>query len=118
MVKCDSNELDSIFSALGDPTRRAILAQLALGETCVSELAAPHQMSLPAVSKHLRILESAGLLNKKRAGKTIRCSLNPAALEGAADWVEQYRQFWEGQFSQLARFLENPDTKKEKDSHD
>ena len=110
MVKCNSADLDAVFSALGDPTRRAILARLALGETCVSELAAPYQISLPAVSRHLRVLENAGLLKKKRDGKAIRCSLNPRTLEGAADWVDQYRHFWEGRFDQLARFLEGPNS--------
>ena len=94
MVKYISHELDAVFSALGDPTRRAIMARLALGVTRVTDLAAPFTMSLPAVSKHLRVLERAGLVAKQRDGKSIRCSLKTGSLRGAADWVDQYRQFW------------------------
>jgi len=106
MVKYESNALDAVFSALGDPTRRTILARLALGESCVTELAAPHEMSLPAVSKHIRVLEAAGLVTKQKDGKVMRCSLNPGTLKDAAEWVGYYRQFWESSFDRLARHLE------------
>ncbi len=99
--------LDAVFSALGDPTRRAILARLAEGETRVTELAAPHAMSLPAISKHLRVLESAGLVSREKAGRVVRCSLNAEPLKDAADWVERYRRFWDQQFDRLERYLED-----------
>ncbi len=116
MVKYQSGDLDLVFSALGDATRRAILAQLAEGESRVTELARPYDMSLPAVSKHLRVLEQAGLVKKQKDGRVIRCSLDPAALKTAADWVDQYRRFWDAQFDQLARYLEGTDPNREKDT--
>lgn len=106
MVKYQSTELDSIFSALGDPTRRAILARLALGEAPVSELAAPHDMSLPAVSKHLGVLEAAGLVTKERQGRVIRCRLAPERLKDAAGWIAHTQRFWEQRFDALAGYLE------------
>lgn len=106
MVKCFSDNLDAVFSALGDGTRRAILARLAEGETRVTDLAAPHDMSLPAVSKHLRVLESAGLVSKRKEGRVIYCSLRPQPLMGAADWIAFYRSFWEQKFDALASYLE------------
>jgi DNA-binding transcriptional ArsR family regulator len=105
MVNYSTNSLDAVFSALGDPTRRAILARLALGETRVSELARPHHMSLPAISKHLRVLERAGLVKKQKDGRVINCSLAADPLKGAVDWIEQYRQFWEAQLDGLAEYL-------------
>ena len=113
MVNYSSESLDAVFSALGDPTRRAILAQLADGETRVTELAAPHDMSLPAISKHLRVLETAGLVSKQKAGRVVRCSLNAEPLKDAADWVDRYRRFWEGQFDRLERYLEDVSPKPE-----
>ncbi len=106
MVKYKTQGLDAVFSALGDPTRRAILARLALGEASVGDLAAPHQMSLPAVSKHLRVLETAGLLRKERDGRVIRCRLEAAPLRDAAAWIAEYRRFWEAQLEALAGYLE------------
>ena len=114
MVKYNSHDLDAVFSALGDPTRRAIMARLALGVIRVTDLAAPFRMSLPAVSKHLRVLERAGLVAKERDGKSIRCSLKTVSLQGAADWVDQYRHFWEEQFDQLAHYLEDTKSSREK----
>jgi DNA-binding transcriptional ArsR family regulator len=114
MVKYQETTLDTVFSALGDATRRAILARLAEGDARVTELAAPHDMSLPAVSKHLRVLENAGLLRKEKDGREIRCRLDPEALKHAADWVDQYRRFWEGQFDQLARYLDDAQPDREK----
>lgn len=99
-------ELDTVFSALGDPTRRAILARLALGEAPVSELAAPHDMSLPAVSKHLGLLQAAGLVTKKRDGRVIRCRLSPRPLKDAAHWIAHTQRFWERRLDALAGYLE------------
>src|SRR5215813_10302306 len=99
--------LDATFGALSDPTRRAILARLAQGEATVSELAAPFDVSLPAVSKHLRVLESAGLLHREIDGRIHRCRLEPKPMKDAARWIEHYRVFWENQFDALAIFLES-----------
>ena len=106
MVKYEDGALDRTFAALADPTRRAILARLALGEASVSELADPFAMSLPAVSKHLRVLEEAGLLRRRREGRVHRCSLEPEPMRVASDWIEAYRRFWEDRFDALARYLE------------
>src|SRR5215475_9424539 len=102
-----SSPLDATFGALSDPTRRAILARLAQGEATVSELAAPFHVSLPAVSKHLRVLESAGLLHREIDGRIHRCRLAPEPMKDAARWIEHYRVFWENQFDALAKFLES-----------
>ncbi len=109
MVKYKPQGLDAIFSALSDPTRRAILARLALGEASVGELAAPHEMSLPAVSKHLRVLETAGLLRKEKDGRVILCRLEAAPLRDAANWIAAYQRFWEAQFDALAGYLKRLD---------
>lgn len=106
MVKYQSKELDAVFSALGDPTRRAILARLALGEAPVGELAEPHDMSLPAVSKHLGVLQAAGLVTKRKAGRVIHCRLAPRPLKDAANWIAHTRRFWDGRFDALADYLE------------
>ena len=106
-------QLDRTFAALADPTRRAIMARLTLGEASVSELAEPFAMSLPAVSKHLKVLEGAGLLARERAGRSHRCRVIAAPLRDAAEWIEQYRGFWEGQLDQLARYLEDTDEQRE-----
>jgi DNA-binding transcriptional ArsR family regulator len=94
-------QLDLTFSALADPTRRAILARLASGEATVTELAKPFKISLPAISKHLKVLERAGLIVRGRAAQWRPCRLEPAALEGAAEWLDDYRVFWEGSFDRL-----------------
>ena len=109
MVKYKSQDLDAVFSALGDPTRRAILAHLALGEASVGDLAAPHEMSLPAVSKHLRVLETVGLIRKEKDGRVVRCRLEAAPLGDAAAWIAEYRRFWEAQLDALAGYLERLD---------
>ena len=109
-----TDPLSLTFSALADPTRRAILARLALGETSVQELAEPFDMSLPAVSKHLRVLEDAGLLKRRRFGREHHLELEPAPMQQAQIWIEQYRKFWEGSLDRLAEYLENPPTKKNK----
>lgn len=122
MVKYSAT-LDSTFGALADPTRRAILASLMLGETSLSALAGPHRMSLPAVMKHVRVLQDAGLVAQKKVGRTRYCRLAPAPLKQAEDWIAQYRRFWEGAFDSLERFLtqdppsgKEPDKQKEKHS--
>lgn len=113
MVKY-STSLDSTFGALADPTRRAILASLTLGETSLSNLAGPHRMSLPAVMKHVRVLQNAGLVSQKKIGRTRFCQLAPAPLKQAEDWIAQYRRFWEGAFDSLERFLsQDPPSKKD-----
>ena len=105
MVKCSLDSLSLVFAALSDPTRRAILAQLAAGEATVSELAGPFSMSLPAVSKHLKVLESAGLLARRREGRVHRCVLNAAPMKKCADWLTDYRQLWELRLDSLGEFL-------------
>lgn len=101
------DQLSQTFSALADPTRRAILAQLSHGEANVSELAKPFLdgMSLPAVTKHLKVLEAAGLITKSRDAQSRPCKLNGENLKLAADWVEQYRVFWEESFDRLDVYL-------------
>jgi DNA-binding transcriptional ArsR family regulator len=103
--------LDLIFAALADATRRAIIEQLRKGEATVSEVAAPHDMTLPAVSKHLRVLEDAGLLRRRVEGRTHLLTVNAKPLAQATDWLERQRKFWEGSFDRLATLLEKPDTK-------
>jgi DNA-binding transcriptional ArsR family regulator len=107
MVNYYPAALDATFSARADPTRRAILARLALGEATVTELATPFRMSLPAVSKHLRILEDAGLLERKVEGRLHRLQLQAKPMEAAAEWIERYRRFWEEKLNALARYFEN-----------
>jgi DNA-binding transcriptional ArsR family regulator len=107
MVKYSLAALDDVFFALSDPTRRAILERLAEeGQLMVTALAAPFEMSLPAVSKHLRVLERAGLLVQEKDGRIRRCQLVAEPLQGAAEWIEQYRQFWENQLDNLADYLD------------
>ncbi|ASQ00553.1 metalloregulator ArsR/SmtB family transcription factor [Sinorhizobium meliloti] len=97
--------LSSTLSALADPTRRAIVARLAAGEATVNELAAPFEMSLPAVSKHLKVLERAGLISRGRNAQWRPCRLEAAPLKEIADWIERYRHFWEGSFDRLDSYL-------------
>src|SRR6266498_3846137 len=108
------DHLSATFAALADPTRRAILARLALGETNVSELAEPFDMSLPAVSKHLKVLERAGLIPRGREAQWRPCRLEASRLKQVADWVERYRRFWEQSFDRLDDYLRKLQTK-EKD---
>jgi DNA-binding transcriptional ArsR family regulator len=111
----NSDQLDQTFAALADPTRRAILARLAEGESTVGDLARPFEISRPAISKHLRVLERAGLVRRSRDGRLSRCGLDAAPMRKAAEWVEEYRQFWESQLDALARFLEqNEEMEKKK----
>ena len=97
--------LSNTFSALADPTRRAILARLALGEVSVTELAQPFEMSMPAISKHLKVLERAGLIARGREAQWRPCSLKAAPLKDAAEWLERYRRFWEESFDRLDDYL-------------
>jgi len=106
MVKYSSRTLNRTFAALADPTRRRILAHLARGDKCVTHLAKPHAMSLPAVSKHLRVLEKAGLLRRRRYGRVHEIRLDAKPLQQAARWVEEYRKFWQGSLDRLADYLE------------
>jgi DNA-binding transcriptional ArsR family regulator len=114
MVKHSSRALDRTFAALGDPTRRRILEHLAGGERCVTELARPYRMSLPAVSKHLRVLESAGLVRRRREGRVHRLKLEARPMQEALEWIEEYRRFWEASFDRLDEYLKQLQTKKEK----
>jgi DNA-binding transcriptional ArsR family regulator len=97
--------LDAAFSALADPTRRAILARLALGETSVTELAKPFAMSMPAVSKHLKVLERAGLIARGRAAQWRPCRIEPGALKDIDDWLDRYRRFFDESFDRLDDYL-------------
>lgn len=101
----NESNLDTTFAALADPTRRAILARLALGETSVTELARPFEMSMPAISKHLKVLERAGLIDRGRDAQSRPARLNPAALKTAAAWIDEYRRFWEESFDRLDAYL-------------
>jgi DNA-binding transcriptional ArsR family regulator len=114
MVKYSSRTLNRTFAALADPTRRRILAHLARGDKCVTDLAKPHVMSLPAVSKHLRVLEKAGLLRRRRYGRVHEMRLDAKPLQQAAQWVEEYRKFWHGSLDRLAEYLENRPSEKRK----
>lgn len=100
------DQLDDVFGALADPTRRAILARLAHGEATVTELAVPFAMSMPAVSKHLKVLERAGLISRGRNAQQRPCRLEAAPLADAAEWVQTYRRFWEGSFDRLDEHLQ------------
>jgi DNA-binding transcriptional ArsR family regulator len=100
-----TDRLSTTFAALADPTRRAILARLAAGEASVTELAQPFDMSLPAISKHLKVLERAGLIVRGREAQWRPCKLEAGPLKGAADWLEYYRQFWEQSLDRLDDYL-------------
>ena len=100
-----SDWLSTTFAALADPTRRAILARLSSGEASVTELAEPFDMSLPAVSKHLKVLERAGLIARSREAQWRRCRLEAAPLRNVSDWLEDYREFWEQRFDRLEAYL-------------
>jgi DNA-binding transcriptional ArsR family regulator len=113
MVKYSSHPLDRTFAALSDPTRRAILARLARGNASVTELAAPFAMSLPAISKHLRVLEQAGLVERTKDGRVHRLRLMAQPLHEAAAWIAHYQQFWDQQLAALADYLHEGDPKAE-----
>jgi DNA-binding transcriptional ArsR family regulator len=107
MVKHSPLSLDTTFAALADPTRRKILESLSRQQKRVTDLAEPFAMSLPAVSKHLRVLENAGLLKRRRLGREHFIELEAAPMRRAQDWIAQYRKFWEGSLDSLASYLEN-----------
>ena len=111
-----ADHLSTTFAALADPTRRAILARLASGEASVSELAEPFDMSMPAISKHLKVLENAGLIARGREAQWRPCRLDPAPLKDVADWVEHYRRFWEQSFDRLEEYLRQLQAKEKKDA--
>jgi DNA-binding transcriptional ArsR family regulator len=113
MVKRSSEHLDLVFSALSDPTRRAMLEKLAHGASSVTELAEPHDMSLPAISKHLKILETAGFITRELDGRVHRITLESKPMKEAFAWLELYRKFWEAKFDALEKYLAKPH-KKEK----
>lgn len=102
----DTAQLDATFSALADPTRRAILTRLKSGEATVMELAAPFAMSQPAISKHLKVLERAGLISRGRDAQRRPCRLEPMRLKEATDWLDDYRDYWEANFQQLDTLLD------------
>ncbi len=106
MVNIQIDGLDAAFHALADPTRRAILARLALGEAQVGELAEPFAISLPAISRHLKVLEGAGLIRRTVEGRVHRLQLAPERLASARDWIETYRRLWQEQFDRLANYLD------------
>src|SRR5512140_788945 len=109
-----TDRLSATFSALADPTRRAILARLVLGETSVSELAEPFDMSLPAVSKHLKVLEHAGLISRSREAQWRPCKIEPEALMGVDSWLEVYRRLWNERFDRLEDYLKKLQAKGKK----
>ncbi len=114
-----TDPLSQTFAALSDPTRRAILARLATGEASVNELAQPFDISLPAVSRHLKVLETANLIRRRKDAQWRRCALAPEPLREASEWVEQYRRFWDTQLDQLAEFLaQESEEISEKESND
>jgi DNA-binding transcriptional ArsR family regulator len=107
MVKYN-RELDATFQALADPTRRAIISSLARGEASVSQLARPYRMSLPAVMKHLMVLQRAGIVTQRKVGRSRHCRLAAASLKKAEAWISQYRNFWGAQLDSLDRYLTEP----------
>ena len=111
-----TDHLSATFAALADPTRRAILARLSLGETSVSELAEPFEISLPAVSKHLKVLERAGLVARGRAAQWRPCRIDAGPLREVADWLEHYRRFWEQSLDRLDEYLQELQLKETKDA--
>jgi DNA-binding transcriptional ArsR family regulator len=114
-VEYEMNDpMSSTFAALADPTRRAILARLALGETSVTELAAPFEMSMPAVSRHLKVLEKAGLIARGREAQWRPCKLKAEPLKQAADYLEEYRRFWEESFDRLDEYLKTLQAKEKR----
>jgi DNA-binding transcriptional ArsR family regulator len=105
MVKYLDEQLDGIFSALADRTRRKVLASLESGSRPVTELASAHDMSLPGFMKHLRVLEQAGLLERTKEGRVVRCTLQPEPMKEAASWIAHYEKFWTEKLDSLARYL-------------
>ena len=111
LIMEDTNQLDAAFAALANPTRRAILSRLAQGEATVNALAEPFDMSLPAVSKHIRVLENAGLITRGREAQYRPCTLNAQPLEAVANWTDQYRHIWDARFDLMANILKTMEEK-------
>jgi DNA-binding transcriptional ArsR family regulator len=111
-------KLDATFAALADPTRRAIVARLAAGDATVLELAAPFDISLPAISRHLKVLEQAGLIKRGRDAQRRPCSLDPEALASATEWIEHTRRAWEARFDRLADYLKQLQEAPKEKPHD
>jgi DNA-binding transcriptional ArsR family regulator len=105
MVKYSDEELDAVFAALADSTRRGILESLSRGDLAVSELAAPHRMSLPGFMKHLRVLEDAGLVSRTKEGRVVSCALEAGPMKEASVWMSRYQKFWTEKLDALARYL-------------
>ncbi len=112
----DDDFLDEAFAALANPTRRAILARLATGEASVGELAEPFEMSLPAISRHVKVLERAGLIRQGRRAQYRPCTIEPAPLQSISDWTEQYRQLWEASFDRMDEYLSKVQNSSQVDS--
>jgi DNA-binding transcriptional ArsR family regulator len=119
-MQTETDILSTTFAALADPTRRAILARLAQGQATVTELAAPFDLSLPAISKHLKVLQRARLIEQGRQAQWRPCRLNPAPLRDVADWIGQYRRHWEESFERLDAYLRelHDDQEQDKEEHD
>lgn len=115
MVNFSPEHLNLTFAALADPTRRRILEELANGERCVTELARPHAMSLPAISKHLKVLEGAGLVSRQKEGRVHSLKLEAAPMKQAQQWIEEYRRFWEENFDRLGDYLKQLQTPEKND---
>ncbi|HEX2567095.1 MAG TPA: metalloregulator ArsR/SmtB family transcription factor [Burkholderiales bacterium] len=105
MVKYEDDVLDAVFSALADPTRRAVLGELDGGSLAVSDLAASHDMSLPGFMKHLRVLEAAGLIERSKEGRVVSCVLSAKPMQKASEWLAHYEKFWKDNLDSLARYL-------------
>jgi DNA-binding transcriptional ArsR family regulator len=118
MVEYSSRSLDRTFGALADPTRRRILAQLAKGRECVTDLARPHALSLAAVSKHLIVLEKAGLVKRRRKGRVHWLALEAKPMQEAQAWIDRYRKLWEGNLDQFEKYLDKLQTKETKQDDD
>jgi DNA-binding transcriptional ArsR family regulator len=114
MVNHSPRLLNRTFAALADPTRRRMLEHLAHGDQCVTELARPHAMSLPAISKHVRVLEKAGLIRRRRQGRMHRLNLEASPMKQAAQWIEEYRRFWEQSLDRLDEYLKELQSKEKK----
>ena len=114
MVNYNKTQLDLAFSALAHPIRRSIVVRLAKGEATVAQLAKPHHVSAPAISKHLHILEEAGLMKRKKAGREHHCRLVPDRMKEAQEWIAHYRQFWEQSFDRLEEYLKKTKIQGEK----
>lgn len=117
MVRVKSEKLDATFAALSDPTRRSILTRLGQGPATVGELADPYDMSLPAISKHLKVLECAGLIRREKSGRNYNCSLRAEPMKEAAEWIATYRDFWDRNLRSLDRFLKSVETEAKPDEN-